>query len=197
MSEPFLERDNRQVGNDNVPDDPSIPGITNADGIQSLLTTTGIGGIDTSYEIRGRYEKDQHTYMLGLSKAGLQGGTPLATVAFVRLANPTLLWVADWTAAKLGTQPILPAPNLVFLQSNGPSGGWVLLNEHYETAKITTTSDGATPVYRISGTYIYGQLLPAEATAENMIFPKPPWLDPYNTLDRSVPLDNFAQGIIN
>ena len=106
-------------------------------------------GIFDDYVVINRFEKDRQIYALGVtSPSGFNG----ASVAFVQLASPTLLWIADWTAQKTGAQPEVPDPEAVDLTV------WMLLDEHVEPRTIELRPDGATPIYRISGTYFYGCL---------------------------------------
>lgn len=132
-------------------------------------------GVWADYMIKSRYERDPHTYMAGVaSPGGFQG----ASVAFFRLTAPTLLWIVDWTAARFATQPDIP--------SNEPQGNnWVLLDEIVEPAMITVGPDGVTPLYRISGTYVYGNINPSADVLKNVSYGRPPWLQ--NNFDRSMP----------
>lgn len=114
-----------------------------------------------------RYEKDGHRYLLGLSSPlGYNGNT----AAVVQLANPTVLWICDWTASRLKLFPKVPDPTSV-------DPKWVLLDEHIEEPEMRVMEDGATPFYRISGTYVYGCLKPDPRLVLNTVFPKPPWME--------------------
>src|SRR5262245_9660229 len=67
-------------------------------------------GVWNDYQIVSAYEQDRRTYLLPLCHPqGYRG----QTAAFVQLAAPTLVWAADWTAAKMGAFPEVPNPHLV------------------------------------------------------------------------------------
>ena len=139
----------------------------------------------TDYEVNNRYEKDNHVYMMPIaSPGGFQGHS----VSFVQLASATLLWISDWTAARLLKQPVAPDPTV-------SDGNWILLDVHLEPGMVTVGPDGATPLYRISGTYVYGHVNPSRDIANNVSFSRPPWLE--DVFDRSMPLDKLAKGIID
>ncbi len=132
-----------------------------------------------------RYEKDGHVYMLPVSSpAGFAG----ISCAFVQLAAPTLIWIADWTVCCWTKQPPIPDPT-------PNSANWVLLDEHYEPAMIELGPDGITPLYRISGTYFYGCLNPNATTVKDIQFGRPPYVA--DTIDRSVPTSTLKQNLIN
>ena len=123
-------------------------------------------GIFTDYMIINRYESDRHIYMMGISSPdGFQGNS----VAFVKLTAPTLLWVCDWTASKVGGKPNIPSPNLT-------DQNWVLLDIMPETAMESVAPDGVNRLYRISGTYVYGNKNPNADVFRNIAYPRPPWL---------------------
>lgn len=143
--------------------------------------------IFTDYEINSRYESDKHRYMAGITSPG---GFQSNSVAFFQLASPTLLWIVDWTAAKFNSQPEIPAP----LISPGFGGiNWILMDEHYEPAKIAVASDGVTPIYRISGTYVYGHQNPDPQVLKNVAFGRPPWLE--DVFDRTMPTSKWTQNL--
>lgn len=121
--------------------------------------------IYTDYEIHNRYEFDPHRYMLGLTSPGGFAG---ASVGFVQLASPTLLWVADWTASRTKNKPKIPPTEV-----DDPD--WVFLGAIPELADTTIAPDGVTPVYRISGTYVYGHKSPSDDVYNNAVFPRPAW----------------------
>lgn len=121
----------------------------------------------TDYQVKNRYYKSRHTHLLPISSpTAFQG----ASAAFVQLAAPTLLWVCRWTAAKWASAPNIPNP-LTRIKS------WVLLSEHYEPTMIVVSPDGVTPLYRISGTYTYGDSDPSPKTVSDIEFPLAPWLE--------------------
>lgn len=131
-------------------------------------------GVFTDYLINNRYEKDKHVYMTGLtSPTPFQG----QSVAFFQLSTPTLLWVADWTAAKVGAKPEIP-------DSDVTDSDWILMDEHYEPGMLVVAADGTSPLYRISGTFTYGHKNPSDQTIKDINFSRPPWLT--NDFDRTV-----------
>lgn len=139
----------------------------------------------TDFKIRNKFEKDHHRYMMGItSPNGFEG----ASVAFVQLASPTLLWIADWTACRYNIQPDIPDPTPA-------DTNWVLLDEHYEPTMLTVGADQITPLYRISGTYVYGHKNPASVTVSNINYARPPWLE--NSFVRNVPTSVLKQNLVN
>lgn len=141
--------------------------------------------IFTDYVITNRFEKDYHRYMMGItSPNGFQGNR----AAFVQLASPTLLWIADWTVARYNEQPPIPDP-----ESADPN--WILLDEHPELFLLTVSPDGATPRYRISGTYVYGHTNPSVQTVNDVNFPRPPFLA--DSFDRTMPTNYLEQNLID
>lgn len=144
------------------------------------------------YVINNRYEEDKHTYMMGVtSPTGFQQGssnnTTNATVSFVQLASPTLLWIADWTVARFNEKPKIPNYDI--------GGGWVLLDKHIEPGMLTVSADGATVLYRISGTYFFGHKNPSSKIQNDINFSRPPWLDDF--VDRTVPDTMFEFNLID
>lgn len=134
------------------------------------------------YMSYNRYEKDYHRYMMGVaSPNGFQG----SSVAFVQLAAPTLLWICEWTALKSGSQPEIP--------TNTPPPGWVLLDEFPELPMCKVGPDGVTPIYRVSGIYVYGSTNPNAVTVADLSFPKPAWLK--DGLDRTMPSSKLTAGL--
>lgn len=119
-------------------------------------------GITTDYQIRSYYESDGHKYMFGVTATG---NSP----SIVQLAGKTLLWICDWTASKLKLPPTIPNPSAI-------SSKWVLLDEHYVPVSVITTNDGQFPLYRISGTYIYGCIAPDSKTYNDVNFPIGAWI---------------------
>jgi len=154
----------------------------------AFLPTSDTQGLDVwiDYKIVNRLERDQHAYMMGItSPGGFQGNS----VAFVQLAAPTELWIADWTALRLNQQPPPPDPT--------PLPGWVLLDTHIETAAVIVGPDGITPMYRISGTYFYGKQNPTAGYGgvfNDLCFGRPGFLQ--DNIDRTIPTSPLAQSII-
>lgn len=148
-----------------------------------ILPTDG-GFIWTDYEINNRYESDKKIYMMGITSPGGFNG---ASVAFAQIASPTLLWICDWTASRFNKQPI--APNSASVNTN-----WILLDEHLEPAMLVVGEDGVTPYYRLSGTYVYGNLNPSAIVANDISFTRPPWLE--DVFSRNMPLELFQSGLM-
>ena len=95
--------------------------------------------------------------------------------------------IADWTAAKLKAQPEVPST------ANG--NNWILLRDNYQPAAIVIGPDGQTPLYRISGTYVYGCKNPNILTIQDITFPLPPFINPAG-LDRTMPINKLKPGLI-
>lgn len=149
-----------------------------------LDTDDDAADIFTDYMVTTDYVHDPHTYMLGItSPGGFQG----ASVAFCQLAAPTLLWVADWTACRGLTQPDIPDPNL-------NNQDWVFLGARMQPAMLTVAADGVTPIYRISGTYLYGKANPSLPMVKDIAYPLPPWLQ--DKFNRTMPQSKLQQNII-
>lgn len=142
--------------------------------------------IFVDYEVRNHYERDGHIYMAGLtSPTPFQGNS----VAFFQLAAPTLLWIADWTAARFFQQPPIPDPNSV-------GDNWILLDGHFTLADIKPGPDSETPFYRITGTYIYGCKNPSSEITRELEFGRPAYLNA-DTFPRTISLEALQPGIIN
>lgn len=135
------------------------------------------------YIVVNRYERDLHRYMMGIASPEGFGGD---SVAFVQLANPTLLWICDWSASKYGEQPRIPDPE-------PRNRNWILLDHHWELNSLDIPGDGQTPYYRISGTYVYGNKNPSDKLQKDAVFPNPPWLE--DVFERTVPESAIIQGI--
>ena len=141
--------------------------------------------IFTDYVINSRYESDKHIYGAGMtSPNGFNG----ATTAVVQLTTPTLLWIADWTACRWSVPPILPS-----VTPADPN--WVLLDEHYEPGMLVLAQDGVTPLYRISGTYVYIHLNPSSQVISQLRFTRPAWLQ--DVFPRTVPASLFESNLID
>ena len=142
-----------------------------------------LSSVWADYTANSRYEKDRGLYMLGVgSPQGFQGNS----VSFVQLHAPVLLWIVDWTVSRQGAMPGIPDPA-------SPGGNWVLLDDHYELADIALGPDGVSVLYRISGTYVYGCLRPSARTTDDVVYPRPPWLQ--DVVPRLVTPDRLLQGI--
>lgn len=147
-------------------------------------TSIQVAGLFTDYEINNRFVSDLSRFMAGItSPDGFQG----ASAAFFQLARPRLLWVCDWTACRLNTPPEIPDP-----ESQDPN--WILLGRTpAETAKIIVLPDGKTPVYRISGTYVYGHTNPNAKPHKDIFWGRPPWLQ--DSFERSLADGKLMQGL--
>jgi hypothetical protein len=119
------------------------------------------------FRILSYYWKDRRIYMGGVTSPGGFSGK---SVVFFQLAAPTLLWICDWTCAKYSSQPMIP--NIVPEDSN-----WVLMDEDYEAANVIVGPDKRTPMYRLSGYYIFGHQNPDTYTLNNIRFGRPPWIN--------------------
>ncbi len=140
--------------------------------------------VPTRFLIKNRYEKDRHIYMMGItSPNGFDG----AKAAFVQLASPTLLMVTDWTVARFNKKPRIPDSALV-------DPNWVLLDEMPETDAVTVGPDGITPLYSISGVYVYGCRNPNSNLYNNVNFPRPAWLA--DVFIRTINSQDLEQGLI-
>ncbi len=145
------------------------------------------------YLITNRYEKSQCRYMMGVtSPDGFSNQGSIQKVAFAQLASPTLLWMVDFTAMRTGQKPNIPNPNVGRISQKGE---WILLSEHLEPLMVTLAADGDTPIYRISGTYIYGNTAPDFYLSRDINFPRAPWLE--NSFDRTVPDNMFENALSN
>lgn len=181
----------------------NIP-YTNTDGKVSYDTLNSVmstaGSVWEDYEIHSTYSKNFHRYCMGITapvrQQRRQGGTGatlgrtqvIPSVSFVQLCNPTLIWKADWTAARYNSKPYIPSAQI---------GGtdWVLLEECIDPGMITVGPDGATPLYRISGTYVFAHTHPNAKLNKNVEFNIPPWVD-VNFFNREVPDEMFKPRII-
>jgi hypothetical protein len=164
--------------------------------LEVVIGTVDIDDLDDWYEEQApesfvmdfrctnKFVKDTHTYMGGLT-------SPLpfqsASAAFVRLAAPTVKLVCDWTVSKWGTKTM---PD-----STAPPG-WVLIDQiPIETAMMRVADDGATPLWRISGIYVFGRTAPGPLITDDVWFPRPPWIQ--NKFDRTISPGVLADGLIN
>lgn len=139
----------------------------------------------TDFEVNSRYEECPNVYMAGNTSSAPYRGS---TVSFFQLASKTVLWIVDWTALRLGKQPLVPS-------KNPADSNWVFLYATPETEKVVTAPDGVTPLYRISGTYVYGHKNPPEDIYTLVTYPRPPWLP--DTFDRTQPSSMQTQGLMN
>lgn len=141
-------------------------GSIDGDNSGLFANPTNASQIFTDYRIRNTYIHNLHRYMAGVtSPGGFQG----STAAFFQLAAPTLLWIADWTACRFNSQPDIPT--LTTADSD-----WVLLGDTYETHNPQVGPDNSSPLYRITGQYIYGHKKPNADAINNVVFGIAPYL---------------------
>lgn len=161
---------------------------------QDLQTNpTGIS-VFTDYMVNNRYARDDHIYMLPTTSPSGVSARP----AFVQLAQTTVLWLADWTAAKLNEQPEIPNPTLTTGLTHSPTANeqnWVTMDQHLEPANIGIGPDGVTPLYRISGTYVYGCVAPSTLLVNDISFGRNPWI-PQGSVSQSMPSSKLYPEII-
>lgn len=123
----------------------------------------------TQYTITNRLYRDGHKYLMSIaSEEAIPSGQN--TSAVVTLGRPTLIWVCQWLAEKCYEKPEIPNPE-------SSDSLWELLDAMLTTDNITVAGDGDTPVYRIGGVYIYGNLRPSNSVIGNVQFPRVPWLE--------------------
>jgi hypothetical protein len=143
-------------------------------------------GVWTEYYITNSYFSDNHIYQAGIASPG---GFLGASVAFFQTTAPTLLWQCDFTAERRIASPILPSPTTL-LDPN-----WVLLDQRLEPEMIELAPNGASYIYKISGTYWFGHLNPAVA---RVTFPIAPWfIDTATYVVRILTSSNFQGGLID
>lgn len=173
----------------------ATPANINVGNFDDISTVQGTGtlfeegasdpGITTHYQIRNRYHRDLGIYMNGVtSPNGFSGNS----TAFFQLYAPTLLWIVDWTACRAGEDPDIPNPTP--LDTN-----WILLDVMPQTTMIVLAGDGETPLFRISGRYVYACKNPDANVYENVQYGRPPWIQ--DVVDRTVTASKLTQGLIN
>lgn len=137
------------------------------------------------YLIRMKYHRDLRRYALPLSSlTGFQG----FTTAFCRLAAPTLTLSIEWTACKTVVPPKIPDPEL-------RSNDWVLLDVMPETVNKVVMNDNASPLYRISGIYVYAHRRPSQALLGDTCIPRPPWLE--RTFETTIREDRLDDTLVD
>jgi hypothetical protein len=190
--QPWTAAGNAPIVNDSVPPaNINIGTIETTDEFAEYLELDPAEGWSffVDYIINNSYESDKHIYMMPVAFGGsLSTVTKGPSAAFVQLANPTLLWIADWTACKTGNQPEIP-DSLI-----RPNVRWVLLDESMELHNVGFGADGRTPIYRISGTYVYGCVNPDQKLINDVNFGRPPWLDD-SVIERDMPVTKLQQNI--
>lgn len=162
-----------------------VVGPVTLDGFGTLANPIGEEeSIFTDYLVNSIYEEDGHTYMMGVtSPEGFEGDD----AAFVQLTKKTLIWIADWTAARFNEPPPIPCWNVE---------GWMLLDKQFEKAAITFPGDLTTPLYRISGTYFFGKRKLNPDVLKDMVFPYRPDFTPSGAVPRHMPQSKVIKGII-
>jgi hypothetical protein len=138
----------------------------------------------TDYQIMNKYEVNYHRWMLGItSPEGFDGGT----AAFVQTAAPKLFWMSRWTACRISTAPTIPDPDAI------TDKNWILLATHYEPFSIRLMNDGITPIYRISGVFVYGyKNFNTKNVLNYMSYGRPAWID--SVVPRNVGVVTTHQG---
>ena len=133
--------------------------------------TVDTSAVWTDYIVQNRYEDNRRIFMMANTIPGDYSPSLLqGKVSFVQIAQPTLLWIADWTAARWKKRPKIPNPTVQDTR-------WVLLHKIIEPANATLGPNGVDPLYRISGTYIYGHKNPLEDPISLMNFGRPAWME--------------------
>lgn len=144
----------------------AVLGALNPTGADAQFATQGDLGIWEDWFIRNTYPSDYHRYALPLtSPGGFQG----ATCAFVQLAAPTSMWVCDWSCeyrTNPGDYPKYPDPRPT-------DQNIVILDIKLIPDMVLLGADGTSPIYRISGTYVYGYRDPLKAA---LYHGRPPWM---------------------
>ena len=151
--------------------------ITSAD---ALYQSDGVAGIYTDYMVRNHYYFPQGNVMVGVTDTG---GFQNMGSAFMCLENPQATWLADWTAEKRGSPPVIPT-----WKTDDPNV--VLLARWFDPDMLELMADGSSVVYRISGTYYYGFKDPDKA---RLYHGRPPWMQ--SSVSMRV-LGRFKTGII-
>jgi hypothetical protein len=193
LSTPAAPTTNPAVIIQDVPFDDNNGAYNNA---ELSPAAPGIQSVWDDCVINCRYHKSQRRYMLGVTSSNTRvlstgGGSSSqfdSSVAFVQLANPTLVWEVDWTVSRANSKPFAPSPVI-------PSYDWVLLSELMEPGQMTVGADGQAPRYRISGTYVYGKKNPSVSLNRDAFFPIALWVQK-NRFDRSIPDAMFQQGFV-
>ena len=181
-------------------------GLITKDDDDGLFARPGDTPLDIydDYIIENRYYKDGATYMLGVTDPGGFFG---AAASFVQLAKPTVLWVADWTAARSHHPPEIPSAfgiqrrvlEAAGVSANDDNGGptdWGLMDQHVGMRHIELAPDGVTPTYRISGVYVFGALNPDENLLKDAYYPRPAWMKRDGRVQRRHNGDFVADGLL-
>lgn len=160
--------------------------------------TDDLSAVWSDYTVQNRYEDNRRIFMMANTIPGAYSPSELGgKVSFVQLAQPTLLWIADWTVARWKKRPKIPNPQV-------SDDRWVLLHKIIEPGTATLGPNGIDPLYRISGTYIYGHKDPSADPIDLMNFGRPAWLEESEPtpgvqlgIDRRVTDDMYEDSIID
>lgn len=164
-----------------------VLGKVEATDMQAIFNNQG-NGLFLDYYCENKYEHNLNRYMAGNTSSTKFNGN---TVSFFQLAEPTLMWIADWTTCKAGEVPTVPDPN------PPASSDWILLFNSPQLAQKAMTGNGKTALYRVSGTYVYGHKNPGTVNPLLLAtFPKPPWMKDDGSL-RTIPASAMAKDIIS
>lgn len=164
--------------------DPMTPtGLlaTDYEGTGYVEETDASHDVDTM--LVSRYPVEQHVYMMPITSPS---GFANQTAAFVQLAAPTMAWAFDWTIMREGSRPAVPDPTPI-------DTNWVLLYATPEPMMVTVGVDGVTPVYRLSGTYVYGRKTAPSQIYDAVNFPRPPWVA--DVYQRGVSSSSLQKGL--
>lgn len=192
MTRPY-DPNKKYAPEQDVPDvDVVIGNVSITDQQAQYINDNKFESIITDYQVRHDYELDGHVYMLPVTSP-----VPFrqAAAAFVQLAHPTLLWLVRWTAARWKEPPEAPDPDLA--QGSSQEGRWVLLDVHMGTANLVVSPNGVTPLYRLSGTYVYGCINPdneARKILDKLLWPRRPDIE--DAFNRDGSQVKFRRGII-
>jgi hypothetical protein len=159
--------------------------VTYDDNAGQIIDPNNYAGVFANYFFENHYEQDLHTYMASQTTSTPFNGS---LVGMVRIGGPTLLWVCEWTACQLGALPTAPSPV-------PESSGWVLLDIQPTLAGKSIAEDGVSPLYRISGVYVYGHKNPNADVFKDAVFPVYPWVA--DTSDRVMTSANIKKGLID
>ncbi len=142
--------------------------------------------VEPYYKIVNKYERDLHRYMMGITSPN---GFQDASVAFVQLASPTLLWVAEWVASSIGGKPSIPDMSV-----RNPD--WVLLDEWQIPGMVDVMKNGQTIYYPHAGVYVYGHKNPSSVMINDINYACPPWIEP-SAITRNVEQQQLNPNMID
>lgn len=129
--------------------------------------------IGVHYMAYNSYDHRQGVHLVGVtSPDGFKG----QNCAFVQLTAPTNVWVFRWTSASFFGKPRIP-------DATPLNKDWVLLQRLPEIPMVTVGPDGETPLYRVTGTYVYGKKTPSTDPFDDASFPLPAFLE--DSFDRA------------